>query len=45
MYLTLSSSVLVGSGDVPTVCRAGGNGSEDYVCTQITPVGIYIFPQ
>ncbi|KAH7324139.1 hypothetical protein B0I35DRAFT_423607 [Stachybotrys elegans] len=38
-------SVLFGSGAVPTVCRAGGNGATDYVCTQTTPVGIFIFPQ
>ncbi|KAH6953800.1 hypothetical protein BKA56DRAFT_625462 [Ilyonectria sp. MPI-CAGE-AT-0026] len=39
------SSILFGSGAVPTTCRKGGNGPNDYVCTQSTPVGIFIFPQ
>ncbi|KAH7153617.1 hypothetical protein EDB81DRAFT_758561 [Dactylonectria macrodidyma] len=38
-------SILFGSGAVPTTCRKGGNGANDYVCTQSTPVGIFIFPQ
>ncbi|CAI6083276.1 hypothetical protein V2G26_018831 [Clonostachys chloroleuca] len=32
-----------GEGDVPVVCRAGGAGQGDYVCTQVTPVGIFVY--
>jgi hypothetical protein len=38
-------SKLFGSADVPTVCRAGGNGPTDYVCTKATPVTITISAQ
>ena len=31
-----------GEGDIGTVCRAGGNGPDDYVCLQVTPTTIVI---
>ncbi|KAF1972432.1 hypothetical protein BU23DRAFT_508150 [Bimuria novae-zelandiae CBS 107.79] len=31
-----------GEGLVPTYCHAGGNGPEDFVCSQVVPVTIVI---
>lgn len=31
-----------GQGNMPTICRAGGNGPLDYVCQQVSPVTIVI---
>ncbi|KAI9151369.1 Effector protein PevD1 [Paramyrothecium foliicola] len=31
-----------GQGDVPTYCRAGGNGAGDFVCTQVAETTIVI---
>ncbi|OJD31756.1 major allergen alt [Diplodia corticola] len=43
VYHELGTAVgFYGEGDVPTNCRAGGNGPDDYVCSQVTPTTIVI---
>ncbi|EOD43152.1 putative major allergen alt [Neofusicoccum parvum UCRNP2] len=31
-----------GEGDIPTYCHAGGNGPDDFVCSQVNPTTIVI---
>lgn len=38
----LPSFGFYGEGNVPTYCRAGGNGPQDFVCTQVNPTTIVI---
>lgn len=37
---TSSFAGLIGEGDVPTYCHAGGNGVDDFICAQVSALTI-----